>query len=97
MKAILLLAMVLVFSGCAGMDTVSVPRQNFDAVNAGMSRGEVVKLMGSPTDEALTFMHWETGPRADVWVLFDDSGAKAEAKYWEDDETLRMADVPAVR
>ena len=83
--------------GCFPSDTVSLPRQNFDAVTPGMTRAEVVKILGSPTDETLTFMHWETGPRADVWVVFDDTGTRVETKYWQDDETLRMQDVPAVR
>ncbi len=75
-------------------DTVSVPRGNFDAVLAGMTRKEVVAYLGTPTDASLNVMHWELGTFSDAWVVFDDAGEKVASKYWQDDETLRLADVP---
>jgi hypothetical protein len=78
-------------------DTVSVPAENFDAVVAGMTRKEVVKYLGTPTDVSLNVMHWELGTLSDMWVVFDDSGSTVVSKYRQDPETLRLEDAPAVR
>jgi hypothetical protein len=78
-------------------DAVSVPPDNFDAVMPGMSRTDVVAYLGTPTDNSLNVMHWEMGAFKDAWVLFDDGGERVTSKYWQDDRTLRLEDVPAVR
>ena len=74
-----------------------VSRDNFDAVTAGMTRDQVIQYLGTPTNASLNVMHWEMGEFSDAWVVFDDSGAQVASKYWQDDGTLRLEDVPPVR
>ncbi len=78
-------------------DAVTVPRDNFDAVSPGMTRADVVAYLGTPTDTSLNVMHWEMGAFRDAWVVFDDTGTTVTSKYWQDDATLRLEDVPAIR
>ncbi len=78
-------------------DAVTLPRENFDAVSPGMGRAEVVSYLGTPTDTSLNVMHWEMGAFQDAWVVFDDTGTQVSSKYWQDDRTLRLEDVPVVR
>ena len=83
--------------GCGTSDVVSVNPDAFDAIQPGMTRSTVKAYLGMPTDESLNAMHWEAGPWRDAWVLFNASGDNVTSKYWADDNTLRLADVPAAR
>ena len=102
------LLVVLACAGCAsswvrtgnpggfGEETQALPRENFDAVAPGMTRQEVVRYLGTPLDESLNVMHWQTGEDSDAWVVFDETGQAVASKYWQDRETLRLEDVPPV-
>lgn len=84
------------WSNCTN-DTVTVPRDNFDAVSPGMTRTDAVAYLGVPTDTSRNVMHWEMGSFSDAWVVFDDSGTRVVSKYWQDDRTLRLEDVPQAK
>jgi hypothetical protein len=76
-------------------DVVKVNPEAFDHVKPGMSRGEVRKMLGAPTDVSKTVMHWRTSEWGDAWVFFDPTGKLVTGKYRQDEETLRLADVPS--
>ena len=103
--AVAALALALL-AGCSGSyvqtgdpgwfpsDQVKVNREAFDCVKPGMGRGEIVKMLGTPTDVSKTVMHWQTADWGDAWVFFDGSGKQVTGKYWADQDTLRLGEVP---
>lgn len=68
-------------------------RSDFDKVESGMSRGRVVELLGRPTNVSRSAMHWELGEYREAWVFFNRSGRRVTAKYWQDENRLRLDEI----
>jgi hypothetical protein len=75
-------------------DVVTVNREAFDYVKPGMSRDEIKTMLGTPTDVSKTVMYWHASDWGDAWVFFDATGKQVTGKYWADQETLRLEEVP---
>ena len=85
--AVMLLVVLVTTAGCAAR------RSCYDCVQPGMTRGEVIRLMGPPLNVTCNAMHWQGCDYTDAWVFFDKRGKCVTGKYWQDPETLRLDEV----
>ena len=72
-------------------------RGDFDRVEPGMSRCQVLQTLGRPTDVSKSVMHWQLGSCTDAWVFFSAGGRRVTGKYWQDREGLRLDETRPVR
>ena len=84
---LLLLSVLFVGAGCAAKRTC------YDCVQPGMTRGQVIRLMGPPLNISRNAMHWQHGDYTDAWIFFDADGKYVTGKYWQDPETLRLDEI----
>jgi len=73
-----------------------VDGSDFERIERGMSRGQVLDILGRPTDVSRDAMHWEVDRYTDVWVFFSADGRRVTGKYRQDGENLRLGESPPV-
>lgn len=71
-------------------------RTDLARVEHGMSRGEVLDLLGRPTDVSKTALHWEVDRYTDAWVFFGGGGRRVTGTHWQDGQSLRLSAMPPV-
>jgi hypothetical protein len=84
---VLLLSVLVLAVGCAAK------RSCFDCVEPGMTRHQVIRLMGMPLNVSRNAMHWQQGEYTDAWVFFDANGKLVTGKYWQAPRTLRLDEI----
>jgi hypothetical protein len=104
---LLVLASAVTLVGCATWDDyvqsgnpweeppqkVYFEKADFDRVEVGMSHGQVLALLGEPTDVSKNVMHWDLGEYRNAWVFLNARGSRVTSKYWQDEETLRLGEI----
>lgn len=72
----LVLVLLLCVSGCAPS---TVTRENFDRIEAGMTRAEVEKILGPPHSSYQGILSWKTDHEQKViTVVLDNRGQVSE-------------------
>ena len=104
MRRLALSAVVLAAAGLAGCCPVRAmwpaPRDfnkdDLARVERGMSRWDVMGILGRPTDDSQDAMHWEVDRYTDAWVFFGGAGQRVTGTHWQDGQSLRLTAMPPV-
>ena len=96
-QAFLVLLLTVGLVGCPWQMQKDFNRDDFDGIQPGIGRSEVVRTLGKPTDVSKNAMHWERDRHCDVWVFFSAGGRRVTGKYWQDRESLRLDEILPVR